>query len=355
IAVLRYEGHSGFPSKPQDVNYAFTYRNGLQLNTLNEAPGDGTTFYSAADIRNQDHFEDVSAYAREPDYKIWLESDFYPRDDDWVHNKDFYPFFGVKKNLRLFMPQMNNITFKLPNVPPLSQPEEVNETLFCNQSSLTNCSQSFCHCTHIYNVEFGSLVEIILVDIGAIYYANHPFHLHGHAFAVLGMERIGVHSTTLKAVQNLEKSKKLMRNFKNPPIKDSVTVPDGGYTVIRFIANNPGYWLFHCHLTFHLETGMAVVFHVGNQKDLPPVPKGFPRCGSWLPKPVNDLHYEISKLTSEVTFGNPFSRIKYNLFTEKKNETTNEQPEAVPHTGGTVRNTMPLTFICFMLQLKVLI
>ncbi|KAB7497564.1 hypothetical protein Anas_02384, partial [Armadillidium nasatum] len=108
-----------------------------------------------------------------------------------------------KKNLRLFMPQMNNITFKLPNVPPLSQPEEVDETLFCNESSLTNCSESFCHCTHIYNVEFGSLVEIILVDIGAIYYANHPFHFHGHAFAVLGMERIGVHSTTLKAVSKM--------------------------------------------------------------------------------------------------------------------------------------------------------
>ncbi|KAB7497560.1 Laccase-4 [Armadillidium nasatum] len=101
IAVLRYEGHNGFPSKPQDVNYAFTYRNGLQLNTLNEAPGDRTTFYSAADIRNQDHFEDVSAYAREPDYKIWLESEFYPRDDDWVHNKDFYPFFGESENLKL--------------------------------------------------------------------------------------------------------------------------------------------------------------------------------------------------------------------------------------------------------------
>lgn len=30
------------------------------------------------------------------------------------------------------------------------------------------------------------------------------------------------------------------RNFEDPPIKDTVTVPDGGYTVIRFIADNPG-------------------------------------------------------------------------------------------------------------------
>ena len=32
----------------------------------------------------------------------------------------------------------------------------------------------------------------------------------------------------------------LERNLDHPPTKDSVTVPDGGYTIIRFIASNPG-------------------------------------------------------------------------------------------------------------------
>ena len=35
--------------------------------------------------------------------------------------------------------------------------------------------------------------------------------------------------------------------------KDTVIVPDGGYTIIRFLADNPGWWFFHCHLEFHVE------------------------------------------------------------------------------------------------------
>lgn len=29
-------------------------------------------------------------------------------------------------------------------------------------------------------------------------------------------------------------------NLENPPIKDTVNIPWGGYVVVRFIANNPG-------------------------------------------------------------------------------------------------------------------
>lgn len=32
----------------------------------------------------------------------------------------------------------------------------------------------------------------------------------------------------------------IKRNFDHPPAKDTVTVPDGGYTIIRFWATNPG-------------------------------------------------------------------------------------------------------------------
>lgn len=32
----------------------------------------------------------------------------------------------------------------------------------------------------------------------------------------------------------------LMRNLDNPVYKDTVTIPDGGYSVVRFHANNPG-------------------------------------------------------------------------------------------------------------------
>ena len=43
------------------------------------------------------------------------------------------------------------------------------------------------------------------------------------------------------------------------PLKDTVIVPYGGYTVIRFIADNPGWWLLHCHIEIHQLEGMAAV------------------------------------------------------------------------------------------------
>lgn len=80
---------------------------------------------------------------------------------------------------------------------------------------------------------------MILIDKGFAYDANHPFHLHGHSFRVIGMEKVGKNVTVDKIVE-LDEKNLLLRNLENPPIKDTVTVPDGGYTIIRFVASNPG-------------------------------------------------------------------------------------------------------------------
>ena len=41
--------------------------------------------------------------------------------------------------------------------------------------------------------------------------------------------------------------------------KDTVIVPFGGYTIIRFEVNNPGWWFIHCHIEVHQLGGMAAV------------------------------------------------------------------------------------------------
>ena len=33
-------------------------------------------------------------------------------------------------------------------------------------------------------------------------------------------------------------------NFVNPPTKDTLALPNGGYAFVRFLAKNPGYFLF---------------------------------------------------------------------------------------------------------------
>ena len=53
------------------------------------------------------------------------------------------------------------------------------------------------------------------------------------------MERLGS-NVTIDDVIKLDQQGLIQRNFDHAPIKDTVTVPDGGYTIIRFHADNPG-------------------------------------------------------------------------------------------------------------------
>lgn len=192
--------------------------------------------------------------------------------------------FTVHRPLdRVYTPQLNHISMKLPSSPLLlARPPADN---FCNTTNIDEVCKDltgYCECSHVLSVKLNSVVEVIIVDEGVTFDANHPFHLHGHNFRVVGMRRLNA-STTIEQVKAFDKAGLLKRNLKNAPIKDTVTVPDGGYTVIRFKADNPGYWLFHCHIEFHVEVGMALVFKVGEHNEMPPLPREFPTCGSYLP------------------------------------------------------------------------
>jgi hypothetical protein len=37
-------------------------------------------------------------------------------------------------------------------------------------------------------------------------------------------------------------------------------LPGSGYLVIAFETNNPGAWLLHCHIAWHVAEGLAVQF-----------------------------------------------------------------------------------------------
>lgn len=112
------------------------------------------------------------------------------------------------------------------------------------------------------------------------------------------MEKIGS-NTTVDEVKELDRQGLIERKLKRAPLKDTVTVPDGGYTIVRFYADNPGYWLFHCHIEFHAEIGMSLVFKVGEDKYMPPVPNNFPKCGDW--KPTSDDKHSTPSETSTVS------------------------------------------------------
>ncbi|KAH8651275.1 laccase from botrytis Aclada At 1.67 A resolution [Xylariales sp. PMI_506] len=77
---------------------------------------------------------------------------------------------------------------------------------------------------------------------------THPFHLHGHDFHILAQgEGIFTPYTT-------------ELNLKNPPRRDTASMPGNGFLVIAFKTDNPGTWLFHCHIAWHASQNLALQF-----------------------------------------------------------------------------------------------
>ena len=69
---------------------------------------------------------------------------------------------------------------------------------------------------------------------------NHPLHLHGYHFRVVGMGRLATEPATADLVKQLDREGKIQRKLNDAILKDTVMVPSNGYTIIRFYADNPG-------------------------------------------------------------------------------------------------------------------
>lgn len=238
VAILRYEGATNKdPNGLVGYEYKSNYStDGQRINALNE--GTETNNSISIPLLKAMDKNDKSNTA-DPDYQFYVSYDFYKKDNPHFHRGKLYGFNQVKNTKQVLTPQLNHISMKLPPMPLLSQRDFIDSDQFCNSSTVQGCVQDYCACTHVLRVNLDSVVEIILVDEGFAYDANHPFHLHGYQFRVIAMERIG-ENVTVDKVKALDKKGAIRRNLDHAPLKDTVTVPDGGYTVVRFHANNPG-------------------------------------------------------------------------------------------------------------------
>nr|XP_043624613.1 laccase-6 [Erigeron canadensis] len=119
-------------------------------------------------------------------------------------------------------------------------------------------------------LEYGSRVQLILQDTGTVTTENHPIHLHGYSFYVVGYGSGNYDPQTATF------------NLVDPPYMNTIGVPVGGWAAIRFVADNPGVWFMHCHLEIHLTWGLAVTLIVKNGQGpmeiLPHPPADMPRC-----------------------------------------------------------------------------
>ncbi|KAK6192790.1 hypothetical protein SNE40_004203 [Patella caerulea] len=316
-AIVRYtsapkEDPVGDPTKDRD---------GILLNPLPHPQLKRTTYgynHSQAIMPDMLRYSGISDtnYTDEVVDSQYFTATYYLNNDNSLFNdKVLYPVKKLSPEKLHLTPVMDNITFHIPPVPPLSQPEDVDESWFCNRSSLVDsdrCLEDLCTCTHRIKFKLGEVIEIIMINQGSMFtIADHPMHLHGYSFRILGIEKFD-HAITLADVQQMDKEGKLKRNFINPPLRDTFILPGASYAVLRFVANNPGLWFFHCHIDGHVVQGKAMMIQIGDVKEFPPRPADLPRCGGYgfTQKPMS---VNPEKCTSSSTAFTPFSLFIYLL------------------------------------------
>jgi FtsP/CotA-like multicopper oxidase with cupredoxin domain len=85
-------------------------------------------------------------------------------------------------------------------------------------------------------VRTGQRVRIRLGNLSAM--DHHPIHLHGHAFTLVGTD-----------------GGEVQPSARFP--ETTVLVATGQTRTVEFVADNPGDWAMHCHMTHHVMTQMG--------------------------------------------------------------------------------------------------
>ncbi len=94
-------------------------------------------------------------------------------------------------------------------------------------------------------IKKGENVRIILYNGSMM---RHPMHLHGHDFRLLNGQG------------------------DNAPLKNIVDIMPMETDTLEFNANVEGDWFFHCHILYHMMSGMGRVFTYENQAPNPLIP-----------------------------------------------------------------------------------
>ena len=215
---------------------------------------------------------------------------------------------------------INGRNLQLPSS-PLSQllfdserKTEIEEKEFCKKIEDPNeCDHDLCKaairqkckCTHVHRIKKDRSIQLVLSTVGPNTSSvsidtsrfAHPVHLHGHYFHVVDI-RFGNYYESGK-LKNLNQdidcggqnvctkpkwamgvSRDYSTEITNAPLKDTILIPFGGYAVVYFKADNPGYWYLHCHIEVHQLEGMGVIIsEAENEATIPP--EGMQReCGN---------------------------------------------------------------------------
>ncbi|OAA35671.1 Cupredoxin [Metarhizium rileyi] len=137
----------------------------------------------------------------------------------------------------------NNISYASPKVPALYTALSAGE--------LANDPRVYGEYTHPFVLKKGEIVQIVVNNLDS---GRHPFHLHGHNFQV-------VYRSNESAGTFEDEGGATGKTFPKVPMRrDTMVIWPEGNMVLRFRADNPGIWLFHCHIEWHVVSGLIATF-----------------------------------------------------------------------------------------------
>ena len=85
--------------------------------------------------------------------------------------------------------------------------------------------------------------EVTRITFNNLTMMHHPLHLHGHFFRVIN------------------------KNGDYSPLKHTVNVPPMREVTIEFYGDEYGDWFFHCHILYHMMSGMTRIFSYDTPRD----------------------------------------------------------------------------------------
>ncbi|RDW66609.1 hypothetical protein BP5796_09358 [Coleophoma crateriformis] len=99
---------------------------------------------------------------------------------------------------------------------------------------------------------------IVEISISNKHMSGHPVHLHGHTFQAV--HRSGISGGGMMMSHEAYTTGAVVATPRSPMRRDTFTVPGHGDATLRFRADNPGVWFFHCHMEWHAHSGLAMTF-----------------------------------------------------------------------------------------------
>ncbi|KAK8856984.1 multicopper oxidase [Apiospora arundinis] len=94
-------------------------------------------------------------------------------------------------------------------------------------------------------IKSGEVVEVIINNHDD---GSHPWHTHGYSYQIIARS---------PANGGDYPGGPLKPPSPRPCRRDTITVNAGSFVAFRFLANNPGVHLFHCHIEWHVVSGLV--------------------------------------------------------------------------------------------------